>query len=170
MLPNIWATFSRRNSHQELSKIAKSGHTALNSLAFQTSFVLLLQHFGIPFVQSEAIQVMLPSDDNKSGQTFENDFNVGSTYLGLRLLNVTFLKLLFPRLPWNLGDLSISMLRNLSDIGLTKIAYLRAGFLPRPAHAHDNKIWRSENDHFKKMGHSRPLFLYFRLFNTVDSK
>ena len=23
---------------------------------------------------------------------------------------------------------------------------------------------------FKKMGHSRPLFLYFRLFNTVDSK
>ena len=27
------------------------------------------------------------------------------------------------------------------------------------------------SDHFfKKMGQSRPLFLYFRLFNTVDSK
>ena len=26
------------------------------------------------------------------------------------------------------------------------------------------------DDYFIKMGHSRPLFLYFRLFNTVDSK
>ena len=25
-------------------------------------------------------------------------------------------------------------------------------------------------DYFFKMGHSRPTFLYFRLFNTVDSK
>ena len=30
-------------------------------------------------------------------------------------------------------------------------------------------IFGVENlDFFKKMGHSRPLFLYFRLFNTVD--
>ena len=33
-----------------------------------------------------------------------------------------------------------------------------------------NWFWLRRNIFFLKMGHSRPLFLYFRLFNTVESK
>ena len=33
-----------------------------------------------------------------------------------------------------------------------------------------NRITKPFHLFFKKMGHSRPLLLYFRLFNTVDSK
>ena len=31
-------------------------------------------------------------------------------------------------------------------------------------------LFSSERESLLKMGHSQPLFLYFRLFNTVDSK
>ena len=48
--------------------------------------------------------------------------------------------------------------------------HVRVHELSDPRVGTNNKFECTKTKFFKKMGHSRPLFLYFSVFNKVDSK
>ena len=69
----------------------------------------------------------------------------------------------FKKLPKNVGKWG----KIIVGIRLWKVAQCT---INRPIWSHWLNAHRFMRNTFLKMGHSRPLFLYFRLFNTVESK